>query len=163
MLESVRRQMATLDRDVPVEFSSVSAIVARSVAYRRFIMLVMSGFGAFALFLAALGVYGVLAYSVARRQREIGVRMALGAGRAHVVRLVANDGARAVVPGVVLGLVGAVLLTRTMRTMVYGVGTSDPIAFAGGLGALFIVAALACFVPARRASRVDPISAMRAE
>jgi putative ABC transport system permease protein len=163
VLEAVRRQMSALDRDVPVEFSSVSAIVARSVAYRRFIMLVMSGFGAFALFLAALGVYGVLAYSVARRHREIGVRMALGAGRAHVVRLVANDGARAVIPGVVFGLVGAVLLTRTMRSMIYGVGTTDPIAFAGGLGALLVVAALACLVPARRAARVDPLSAMRAE
>jgi ABC-type antimicrobial peptide transport system permease subunit len=126
-------------------------------------MLVMSGFGVFALFLAALGVFGVLAYSVARRQREIGVRIALGARRAHVVRLVATDGARAVVPGVVLGLIGAVLLTRTMRSMLYGVGTSDPVAFAGGLAALFVVAAVACFVPARRASRVDPIAAMRAE
>jgi ABC-type lipoprotein release transport system permease subunit len=89
--------------------------------------------------------------------------MALGAGRAHVVRLVANDGARAVIPGVVFGLVGAVLLTRTMRSMIYGVGTTDPIAFAGGLGALLVVAALACLVPARRAARVDPLSAMRAE
>jgi ABC-type antimicrobial peptide transport system permease subunit len=126
-------------------------------------MLVMSGFGVFALFLAALGVFGVLAYSVARRQREIGVRIALGARRAHVVHLVATDGARAVVPGVVLGLIGAVLLTRTMRSMLYGVGTSDPVAFAGGLAALFVVAAVACFVPARRASRVDPVAAMRAE
>lgn len=163
MLAAVRRQMAALDHDVPIEFSSVSAIIAGSVAYRQFIMLVMSGFGAFALFLAALGVYGVLAYSVARRSREIGVRMALGAGRPHVVRLVARDGARAVVPGVVLGLLGAVLLTRTMRTMVYGVATSDPIAFVGGLAALFAVAVVASVVPARRASRVDPMTAMRAE
>jgi predicted permease len=163
VLAAVRRQTAALDRDVPIEFSSVSAVVAASVAYRRFIMLVMSGFGVFALFLAALGVFGVLAYSVARRQREIGVRIALGARRAHVVHLVATDGARAVVPGVVLGLIGAVLLTRTMRSMLYGVGTSDPVAFAGGLAALFVVAAVACFVPARRASRVDPVAAMRAE
>lgn len=163
LLETIRRQMAALDRDVPIAFSSVSTIVANSVAYRRFIMLVMTGFGAFALFLAALGVYGVLAYSVARRHREIGVRMALGAGRRQVLRLVADDGLRAVLPGVVLGLVGAVLLTRTMRTMLYGVGTSDPIAFAGALAALLLVAGTACFVPARRASRVDPIAAMRAE
>ena len=163
ILETIRQQMAALDRDVPVEFSSVSAVVANSVAYRRFIMLVMTGFGAFALFLAALGVYGVLAYSVARRHREIGVRMALGAGPQHVVGLVASDAARAVVPGVVLGLVGAVLLTRTMRTMLYGVGTGDPAAFAGGLGALMIVAIVACLIPARRASRVDPATAMRAD
>jgi predicted permease len=163
ILESIRRQMTALDRDVPIAFSSVSTIIANSVAYRRFIMLVMTGFGAFALFLAALGVYGVLAYSVARRHREIGVRMALGAGRRQVVRLVANDGARAVLPGLVLGLMGAVMLTRTMRTMLYGVGTTDPIAFLGGVGALLVVAVVACVVPARRASRVDPISAMRSD
>jgi len=163
ILESIRRQMAALDRDVPVEFSSIDATIARSVAYRRFVMMVMTGFGIFALFLAALGVYGVLAYSVARRQREIGVRMALGAGRAHVVALVASDGARAVIPGVILGLVGAFMLTRTMRTMLYGVRPGDPIAFVGGLAALLVVVVVACVVPARRASRVDPIAAMRAE
>ena len=160
---AVAEQIAALDRDVPVVTSSMSAIMARSVAYRRFIMLVMTGFGAFATFLAALGVYGVLAYSVARRQREIGVRMALGAGRAHVLRLVAGDGARAVLPGVVLGLVGATLLTRTMRSMLYGVQTSDPIAFSGGLAALLVVAVIAWVVPARRAARVDPMTVMRAE
>ena len=163
VLESVRRQIAALDRDVPVEFSSVDAIMARSVAYRRFIMLVMTGFGAFALFLAALGVYGVLAYSVARRQREIGVRMALGARRAQVVGLVAKDGARAVVPGVLLGLVGAGFLTRTMRSMLYGVGPSDPAALTGAIVSLVVVAAIACLVPARRASHVDPLTAIRTE
>ena len=142
---------------------NLDAVMARSVAYRRFIMLVMTGFGAFAMFLAALGVYGVLAYSVARRRREIGVRMALGARRADVLRLVAGDGARAVLPGVLLGLVGAVLLTRTMRSMLYGVQTSDPIAFSAGLAALLIVAAIAWVVPARRAARVDPITALRSE
>jgi predicted permease len=161
--DAIRRQMAALDRDVPVAVSSVSAIVSRSVAYRRFITLVMTGFGAFALFLAALGVYGVLAYAVARRHREIGVRVALGAGRRHVVALIAGDGARAVVPGVLLGLGGAMILTRTMRSMLYGVGTGDPIAFASGSIALLAVAVLACWVPARRAARVDPMTAMRAE
>jgi putative ABC transport system permease protein len=160
---AIRRTMTALDPEVPVEFSSVDAIIAGSVAYRRFTMLVMTGFGAFALFLAALGVYGVLAYTVARRYREIGVRMALGASRARVIRLVARDGARAVVPGVLLGVIGAVLLTRSMRTMVYGVGTNDPLAFAGGIAALIVVAAVACLIPARHASRVDPVTAMRAE
>ena len=163
VLGGVRREMTALDRDVPVEFSSVEAIMARSVAYRRFIMLVMTGFGAFALFLAALGVYGVLAYAVARRQREIGVRMALGARRAQVVGLVAKDGARAVVPGVLLGLVGAWFLTRTMQSMLYGVGPSDPVALAGAIASLLIVAAVACLVPARRASHVDPLTAIRTE
>jgi putative ABC transport system permease protein len=155
--------MTVLDRDVPVEFSSVDAVMARSVAYRRFIMLVMTGFGAFALFLAALGVYGVLAYSVARRQREIGVRMALGARHAQVVGLVAKDGARAVVPGVLLGLVGAWFLTRTMHSMLYGIGPSDPVALTGAIASLLIVAAVACLVPARRASHVDPLTAIRTE
>jgi putative ABC transport system permease protein len=163
IIETIRRQMGALDRDVPVVVSSVAAIMAGSVAYRRFVMLVMTGFGAFALFLAALGVYGVLAYAVERRRREIGVRMALGAGRAQVVRLIASDGARAVVPGVVLGVAGALLLTRTMRTMLYGVAPTDLLAFAGGLAALLAAAILACVVPARRASRVDPMAAMRSE
>ena len=163
VIDGVRRQMAALDRDVPLEVSSVDAVMARSVASRRFIVLVMSGFGAFALFLAALGVYGVLAYSVARRRREIGVRMALGATRGHVVRHITGDGARAVVPGIILGIGGAVMLTRAMRTMLYGIGPGDPIAFAGGLAALLVVVTLACVVPARRAARVEPMSAIRTE
>jgi predicted permease len=163
VLDDVRRQMTALDPNVPVELSSVEAIMARSVAYRRFIMVVMTGFGAFALFLAALGVYGVLAYSVARRQREIGVRMALGAQRAQVVGLVTKDGARAVVPGVLLGLVGAAFLTRTMQSMLYGVGPSDPVALTGAIASLLVVSAVACLVPARRASRVDPLAAIRTE
>ena len=162
-LAAIRQRMGAIDADVPVEFSSVETIMSGSVAYRRFVVLVMTGFGAFALFLAALGVYGVLAYSVARRHREIGVRMALGAGRGEVVSLVIRDAARAVVPGVIFGVVGAMFLTRTMRTMLYGVGTSDPKAFAGGLVALGFVAAIACVVPARRASRVDPMAAMRSD
>ena len=163
IVEAIRRRMASLDQDVPVEVSSVEAIMARSVAYRRFIMVVMMGFGGFALFLAALGVYGVLAYSVARRNREIGVRLALGAGRPHIVGLVARDASRSIIPGVVFGLLGAFLLTRTMRTLLYGIGPADPIAFAGGLAALGIVALLACYGPARRAARVDPITAIRGE
>jgi putative ABC transport system permease protein len=163
VIDAAREQMAVLDRDVPVVVSSLSAVMARMVAYRRFVMLVMTGFGAFALFLAALGVYGVLAYSVARRHREIGVRMALGAGRGHVLKLVASDGARAVVPGVAVGVVGAMLLARTMRSLLYGVEASDPFAFSLGLVALLVVATIAWVVPARRAARVDPMTAMRAE
>jgi predicted permease len=163
ILAAIRQTMGLIDADVPVEFSSVETIMAGSVAYRRFVVLVMTGFGAFALFLAALGVYGVLAYSVARRHREIGVRMALGAGRGQVMSLVVRDATRAVVPGVIFGIIGALFLTRTMRTMLYGVGTNDPKAFAGGLAALALVAAIACVVPARRASRVDPMTAMRSD
>ena len=163
ILDAVRRRMRILDPDVPVEFSSMESIMARSVAYRRFIMLVMSGFGVFALFLAALGVYGVLAYAVARRNREIGVRMALGAGGAQIVRLIARDASRSILPGIVFGVVGAVLLTRTMRTMLYGIEPTDPIAFLGALAALVMVAMLAFVGPARRAARVDPLTVMRAE
>jgi putative ABC transport system permease protein len=163
ILQAVRQRMASLDPDVPVEFSSVDDIMARSVAYRRFIMLVMTGFGGFALFLAAVGVYGVLAYSVARRNREIGVRMALGAARSHIVGLVARDASRSIVPGIVFGIVGAVLLTRTMRSMLYGIGPTDPVAFIGGLVALVVVALLAFVGPARRASRVDPMTVIRGE
>ena len=163
ILDAIRRRMSALDPDVPIEFSSVESIMARSVAYRRFIMTVMTGFGGFALFLAALGVYGVLAYSVARRNREIGVRMALGAGRGQIVSLVARDATRSILPGIVFGVVAAVLLTRTMRTMLYGIGPTDPIAFAGALATLVVVAVAASVGPARRAARVDPISVMRSD
>jgi len=105
----------------------------------------------------------VLAYAVARRQREIGVRMALGARRAQVVGLVAKDGARAVVPGVLLGLVGAWFLTRTMQSMLYGVGPSDPVALAGAIASLLIVAAVACLFPARKSVTRDTLTAIRTE
>jgi putative ABC transport system permease protein len=146
-----------------VELSSLEAVVANSVAERRFATTVLSAFALLALFLAALGVYGVLAYSVAQRQREIGVRMALGANRGTVQAMVLRDAMRAVLPGVVVGLVGSLALTRLLRGMLYEVSATDPATLAAVSALLILVALFASWLPARRATRVDPLIAIRAE
>jgi ABC-type antimicrobial peptide transport system permease subunit len=126
-------------------------------------MTVVSGFSALALFLAAVGIYGVLACAVVQRQREIGVRMALGLSRGGVGRLIVSDAMRAVAPGVVLGLIGAWLATRFIQGMLYGIAPLDPLTFATTPAVILGVALLASLWPASRASRVDPMIAMRAE
>jgi ABC-type antimicrobial peptide transport system permease subunit len=126
-------------------------------------MLVLGGFASLGLLLAAIGIYGVLAYSVARRTREIGVRMALGAARRRVVRMVLRDSLVPVVAGSVVGIVVALVATRLMRAMLYGVSPTDPVTFAVVTLVLLGVAVLASAVPATRAARVDPIVALREE
>ena len=160
---AVRARARAVDANVPVELSSLEALVANSVAERRFATTVLSAFALLALFLAALGVYGVLAYSVAQRQREIGVRMALGANRGTVQAMVLRDAMRAVLPGVVVGLVGSLALTRLLRGMLYEVSATDPATLAAVSALLILVALFASWLPARRATRVDPLIAIRAE
>jgi putative ABC transport system permease protein len=116
-----------------------------------------------ALGLAGVGIFGVLAYSVARRTSEIGVRMALGASRAQVMRLVVGEGLRLCGLGVLLGLGGSVPLARLLRGVLFGVGPSDPITLTAASAALVLVVVLACYIPARRALLVDPMSALRHE
>jgi ABC-type antimicrobial peptide transport system permease subunit len=123
----------------------------------------VSTVGIIAMLLAAVGLYGVIAYSVARRTREIGIRMALGAERASVLRLVVGEGARLAAAGIALGMLGALALTRLMGSMLYGVSASDPATYAALAAALALVAIGACWVPARRAVQVDPAVALRAE
>jgi putative ABC transport system permease protein len=141
----------------------VEDVLASSAAEPRFNMLLVSGFALLALVLAAVGIAGVIAYSVAQRTHEIGVRMALGAATRDVIRLVLRDGLGMALAGVALGLTGAALVTRLMRTMLFGVGERDPLTFAAGAFVLLLVALLACYVPARRALRVDPMIALRTE
>jgi len=138
-------------------------VIAQSVAEPRFQMVLVSSFAVLALVLSAIGIYGVLAYSVAQRTHEIGVRMALGAGGHDVMRLVLGEGLTLAVAGVALGLAGAAALTRLMSGLLFGITARDPLTFAGGAAALLAVAALACYIPARRATRVEPIAALRAE
>jgi putative ABC transport system permease protein len=126
-------------------------------------MSLVGSFGALALVLAAIGIYAVLAYSVARRTHEIGVRLALGARSADVVRLVLAQGLRVTGVGVLVGNMGSLLLTRFIRSLLYGVTPTDPATFAGVLLLLAGVALVASFLPARRATRVDPIVALRYE
>ena len=160
---TARQAVRDLDPDVPVEFSTMEAQVMSSVASRRFLMFVIAGFGTISLLLAAIGIYGVLAYSVSQRTQEIGVRMALGADARSVVRLVVGSALGWVGAGVAAGLVAAVLLTRVLQSFLFGVEPTDPVTLAGVLVVLAAVAALAGYVPARRATRVDPIVAMRVE
>jgi predicted permease len=160
---AIRDRVRAIDINVPVRISSMSELVAGSVASRRFSTLVLGAFGGLSLVLAALGIYGVLAYSVAQRQREIGVRMALGAQQGAVRGLILRDAMRAVVPGVLIGLGIALALAKVLRTLLYGVTTTDPLTYVVVIIVLAAVAMLASWIPARRATRVDPMIAIRAE
>ena len=137
--------------------------LSRSVGPRRFTVLLLGLFAALALSLAVVGVHGVLSYSVAQRTREIGIRMALGASRGRVTGMVLGQGTGLISLGVLLGLAGAWVLSRLLRGLLFGVSATDPAIFAGVAGLLLLVSLLACYLPARRATRVDPAVALRAE
>jgi putative ABC transport system permease protein len=158
----LRERVRQADPDVPVEFSMLDERVGRSVAERRFTMLVLGLFAGIALLLAAVGIYGVLAYSVVQRTQEIGIRVALGADPRSVVRLMLRGAMGAVSIGVALGVAGALLATQALQSFLFGVRPLDPLAFIGAVGVLTAVALLAGYVPARRATRVDPLVALRA-
>jgi predicted permease len=161
---TVRRAVQTLDAELPVtHMETGEALIAQSVAGRRFDMLLFGAFAALALVLAAVGIYGLVAYSVAQRQREIGVRMAIGATSGGVVRLVLREGAWTAVIGAACGLVGAMALTRFMRSLLFGVGALDVVTFIAATALLVVIALVASWLPARRAARVDPVIAMRGD
>jgi ABC-type antimicrobial peptide transport system permease subunit len=142
---------------------TMGEVVARATSRQQFNMWLMTAFGAAALLLAAIGIYGLLAYSVEQRTQEIGIRLALGADAAGVRRMVVFQGLRLAVVGIVVGLAGAFGLTRFLSTLLFDVRASDPSIFTGVPIVLAIVALLAAWIPARRASRVDPVQAMRHE
>jgi predicted permease len=161
---AVRAQVAALNKDQAVfNVRTMEQTVAQSVAPRRFSMLLLMVFAVVALALASLGIYGLMSYAVAQRTREIGVRMALGAQVRDVLKLVIGQGMKLVLVGVALGLVAALALTRTMKTLLFGISATDPVTFAAIALLLIAVALLACFVPARRATKVDPLLALRQE
>ena len=160
---AIRERVRAIDPNVPVRMSTMAELLTTSTASRRFSTVVLSCFAALALMLAALGIYGVLAYSVAQRQREIGVRMALGAHHGMVRRMVLRDAMRAVVPGLIAGAALAVALAGVLRSLLYGVGAADLTSYVAAGVILTIVAMLAAWIPARRATRVDPLIAIRAE
>ncbi|HEY2149753.1 MAG TPA: FtsX-like permease family protein, partial [Vicinamibacterales bacterium] len=142
---------------------TMDEVVGRSIAERRFTMLLLATFAVVAVLLAAIGVYGVLAYLVSQRTQEIGVRLAIGATPGNVVGLFVREGAMLMAIGVACGLAGALLVTRALSTLLFGVTTTDPLTFAAVAVTLTIVALLASYVPARRAARVDPMTALRAD
>jgi ABC-type antimicrobial peptide transport system permease subunit len=139
----------------------LESYVSDALAPARFSLILMNIFGAVALALAAIGLYGVLAYSVSQRTQELGIRMALGAQRSDVLRLILKQGMKVSLLGVLIGLVSGLALTRLMRKLLFCVGATDPATFAGIALLLVVVALLACYAPARRATRVDPLVALR--
>ncbi len=161
---AVRREVTALDAAIPVaNVRTLDALVAESVSARRFYMLLLGVFAAAALVLAAIGVFGVMSYSVARRTREIGVRMALGAHAGRMLRLVLREALGLAALGVALGVAGALALTRLLSGLLYGVTATDPLTFVAVAATLSAVALLASYLPARRATRVDPMVALRSE
>ena len=161
---AAQAQVWSIDRDQSISnIRTVDAILARSQANRRFTTLLLGLFAVVALALAAIGIYGVMAYSTAQRTQEIGIRVALGAARRDVLRMVVSEGLKIGVVGLALGLAGALALTRFMGGLLFGVGAHDPLTFVAVPFALLLVAALASLIPARRAMNVDPIVALRAE
>jgi ABC-type antimicrobial peptide transport system permease subunit len=137
--------------------------VSRSMAERRFTMLVLGLLASVALVLAAIGVHGVLSYTVTQRTREIGIRMALGAQADGVLRLVVKQGMALALTGALLGVAAAFALTRAMTTLLFGVTATDPLTFALVPTGLVLIAFAASYIPARKATRVDPVTALRAE
>jgi putative ABC transport system permease protein len=164
LLPVLRSEVLTLDKDVPLSSArALPQVVSESVGVRRFQMTLLSVFALIALMLAALGIYGVTAYSVTQRAREIGIRMALGAEPVLVLRMILAAGLRLSLLGVAIGVVGALLATRALASLVYGVSTMDPLTLTA-TGALLVgAAALASWVPALRATRLDPSTSLRAE
>ena len=161
---AARAVFRELDRNVPVyRIAAMTSLVASAAAQRTFVTRLLGGFAVIAVLLAAIGLYGVVSYGVALRTREVGVRMALGARSADILRLVLSGGAKLVLAGVVAGLAGALLGTRVLGSLVFGVSPLDPLSFGGATLVLITIALLAHWVPVRRALRIDPASALRAE
>jgi putative ABC transport system permease protein len=160
----LRQAVSSIDRNVPVSgITTLSERVGDAIEQPRFLALLAGVFAVLALTLAAIGIYGVMAYAVSQRTTEIGLRMALGASRREVFRLVIGDGLKLATVGVALGLAGSFVVTRWLASLLFGIEAADPATFAATAAVLLTVAAGACFVPANRATRVDPMVALRSE
>jgi putative ABC transport system permease protein len=156
--------VASVDKNIPLaNLRTMEDVIATSVQSRRFVMLLLSIFAGLAMLLAAIGLYGVMSYAVSQRSHEIGIRMALGARKNDVLKLVISQGMGLVVLGVVLGAIASIALTRLMSGLVYGVSTADPFVFSAVVILLGSVALAANYFPARRAVKIDPMVALRYE
>jgi ABC-type antimicrobial peptide transport system permease subunit len=164
ILEQVREQVQALDPTLPVfGAQTLSATVSESLSQRRFSMEMVGAFALTALLLATLGIYGVISYLVSERTHEIGIRLALGAQRSNILRIILHQGLTLALAGAVVGLVFALIVSHLMASLLYGVKPTDPLTFAGVAFLFLAVALLACYLPARRAMNVDPMVALRCE
>lgn len=160
----IREAVNSIDKNLPVtDIESLNEAIGKSIAQERFRTLLLGCFSAIALVLAAIGIFGVISYSAAQRTHEIGIRMALGADRRDVLRLILGQGTRLALYGLGIGVMAAILLTRLMSSLLYTISSTDPLTFASVMIILLSVALIACYIPARRAMRVDPIVALRHE
>jgi putative ABC transport system permease protein len=161
MIETIRREILGIDPEQAVfNVASMNEILADSISLRRVSMFLLAGFAGLALVLAAIGIYGVLAQTVVQRTHEIGIRMALGAQAGDVLKLIVRQGMALTLIGIGAGLAGAFALTRLLASLLFGVGATDPMTFLWIPVLLAAVSFLACFIPARRAAKLDPIKAL---
>lgn len=164
LMKSIRAAIASIDKDQPIfAISTMNQLVSDSVSTRRITLVLLGLFSALALILAAIGIYGVISYSVAQRTHEIGIRIALGAQRSDVLRMVLKQGIKIALVGVAIGFAVSIGLTRLMASLLFSASADDPATFAGAAILLALVALFACYIPARRALRVDPMIALRYE
>jgi putative ABC transport system permease protein len=164
MTSAIRNTVLEVDPDQPIYgIRTMEEVVSNSVAPQRLSTILLAIFAGVAMLLAAVGIYGVMSYSINQRTHEIGIRMALGARRSDVIRLVVGQGMLLAIMGVVVGLIGGFFITRVMSTLLFGVEARDPMTFAVIPALLVSVALVACYLPARRATRVDPMVALRYE
>ena len=164
LTSAVRAEIAVLNKDQAVfNVRTMDDIVSQSVAPRRFSMMLLTVFAVAALLLASIGIYGTMSYAVAQHTREIGLRITLGAQRGNVLRMVIGEGMKLALIGVGLGLIASFALTQTMKNLLFGVSTTDPLTFLGITLLLAAVALFACWIPASRATKVAPLVALRYE
>jgi len=164
LAEIIRKEISAIDPEQPISnIRTLEQVVSKSVEGRRLTLILLGIFAGVSLLLAAVGIYGVMAFSVSKRTHEIGVRIALGAQGNDVLRLVVKHGMRLTLAGVAIGIFGALALTRVLANQLYQVKAADPIALAAVSVLLIGAAAAACYLPARRAMKVDPMEALRSE
>jgi ABC-type antimicrobial peptide transport system permease subunit len=164
VVPSIREEVLALDKEQPLtDVRLLSEMVAQTYGTLRFPMMLVWIFAALALVLSSIGIFGVMSYTVSRRTQELAIRMALGADRTTLLRLVLREGLRMTLTGVAIGLAAALALSRVMAGYVYGIKSTDPLTFAAAALLLMLAALAACYIPARRAMHVDPMRALRIE
>jgi predicted permease len=164
LTSAIKKEIRELDPDLPIyNVRTMDERVQESLARRRFSMVMLGLFAALALALATIGIYGVMAYMVNQGTREIGIRLALGATQRNILHLIVRQGMILALTGVAIGLAGAFALTRLMRSLLFGIRSTDPLTFAGIAALLTLIALLASYIPARRAARIDPMVSLRCE